>query len=167
MHEFRLKISPSPLYNYYKVFWKISVSISSWSTAFMLAHSGSLVLMDAVLLTVRCRIFSGAATYSFISTQRREVLWTSFHSPRAGTPAHLCCAVKFQKPENMFYTNQRIRAYPLFRERPLKKKKKRGIRRERGGLQLVHRLKCSTLLQCIMDFFLRPGYEPKLTGSSN
>lgn len=87
----------------------------------MLVHSGSLVLMDAVLLIVRCRILSGVDTFSFINTQRRGVLWTSFHSPTAGTPAHLCCAAKFQKPENMFYTDQRIRVYPLSSEKDQKK----------------------------------------------
>lgn len=122
-HELCLKISPSPLYNYYMVFWKICV-FPFWSTAFMLVHSDSLVLMDAVLLTLWCRILSGVDTFSFISTQRREVLWTSFHSPRAGTPAHLCCAAKFQKPENMFYTDQRIRVYPLSSEKDQKNPQK-------------------------------------------
>lgn len=115
---------------------------------------------------------------SVANSEVQDLLWSShilfhkhseegstlnfFHSPRAGTPAHLCCAEKFQKPENTFNTDQRIRVYPLFRERPLKKKRERDKERERGPPA-----KCNILVLCIMDFFLRSGYEPKLVGSFN
>lgn len=75
----------------------------------------------------------------------------SFSKGWDSSPSLLCC--KVSKAWEHVLHQSKNQSIPSLQRKTIKKKKKRGIRRERGGLQLVHRLKCSTLLQCIMDFF--------------